>query len=79
MQYVFGDAFVCETAEVAKKLAFDPRVQMNCVTLEGDFYSPAGTLSGGSASSLSGGTDVLKKVKNLMKLEEEFRYCDQKL
>ncbi len=40
MQYVFGEAFVCEDSETAKKLAFDPRVNMLCVTIEGDVYSP---------------------------------------
>jgi structural maintenance of chromosome 2 len=40
IQFVFGEAFVCEDNETARKLAFDPRVNMQCVTLEGDVYSP---------------------------------------
>jgi structural maintenance of chromosome 2 len=40
MQYVFGDAFICEDNETAKRVAFDPRVRMRCVTLEGDVYNP---------------------------------------
>jgi len=77
MQYVFGEAFVCEDSETAKKLAFDPRVNMLCVTLEGDVYSPHGTLSGGSGST--SGLEILKKVKDLNKLEEELRYAEHKL
>jgi structural maintenance of chromosome 2 len=33
LRYVFSDAFVCDDAETAKKVAFDPRVRMRCVTL----------------------------------------------
>lgn len=77
MQYVFGDAFVCDNAEIAKKLAFDPKVGLNCVTLDGDLYSPQGTLSGGSGSS-TGQSDILKKVKDLNKLDEELRYTEHK-
>lgn len=76
LQYAFGDSFVCETAEIAKKLAYDPRVQMNCVTLDGDLYSPAGTLTGGSGSSLSQGEPILKKVKELLKAEEELTHVN---
>ncbi len=47
LKYVFSDAFVCEDAETAKKVAFDPRVRMRCVTLEGDTYNPSGILKGG--------------------------------
>lgn len=74
---MFGGAFVCEDGETAKKLAFDPRVNMICVTLEGDVYSPNGSLSGGSSSG--GGHEILKKVKELNKLEEELKYADHKL
>ena len=48
MQYVFGDCFVCEDSETAKKVAFDPRVRMRCVTIDGDTYNPNGILSGGN-------------------------------
>lgn len=75
MQFVFGDSFICEDNETAKKLAFDPRVNMTCVTLEGDVYSPSGTLSGGSSTN----TEILKKVKDLNKYEEELRYAEHKL
>lgn len=48
MKFVFGDAFVCEDSETAKKVAFDQRVRMRCITLDGDTYSPNGILSGGN-------------------------------
>ena len=74
---MFGDAFVCEDSSTAKKLAFDPMVNMLCVTVDGDVYSPAGTLSGGSDSTEK--MSVLKRSKELGKLEEELRYTDHKL
>lgn len=45
---VFGDVIVCEDADTAKKLAFDPRVNMRCVTLDGTMYDPEGVITGGS-------------------------------
>lgn len=69
---------MCEDNDTARKLSFDPRVNMNCVTLEGDVYSPNGTLSGGSSSN-ENSEDLLKNVKDLNKFEEELRYAEHKL
>ena len=54
MKYVFGDAFICEDTETAKKVCFDPRVRMRCVTLDGDTYNPSGVLTGGNDNSPQG-------------------------
>jgi structural maintenance of chromosome 2 len=60
-------------------VAFDPRVRMRCVTLEGDVYTPSGTLSGGSNGEEGRPDDsVLKRVKDLNKLEEELRFTEHK-
>lgn len=40
--------FVCDDADTAKKLAFDPRVNMRCVTVDGTVFDPEGIISGGS-------------------------------
>ena len=48
MKFVFGDVFICEDNETAKKVAYDPRVRMRCVTLDGDVYNPSGILTGGN-------------------------------
>ena len=48
MKFWFGDVFICEDNETAKKVAYDPRVRMRCVTLDGDVYSPNGVLTGGN-------------------------------
>lgn len=67
MEYVFGSSLVCEDAETAKKVTFDPAVRMKSVTLEGDVYDPSGTLSGGSSPSSSGVLVTLGKLNELNK------------
>jgi structural maintenance of chromosome 2 len=63
MKYLFGNVLVCDDAETAKKLAFDPYVKLKTVTLEGDIYHPTGVLEGGHTSQEQYG--MLKKVKEL--------------
>jgi structural maintenance of chromosome 2 len=67
MEYVFGSTLVCEDAETAKRVTFDPAVRMKSVTLEGDVYDPSGTLSGGSAPQSSGVLITLQKLNELSK------------
>lgn len=68
MEYVFGSTLVCADAETAKKVTFDPAVRMKSVTLEGDVYDPAGTLSGGSAPQSNG---VLVTLQQLNAINQE--------
>ena len=65
MDYVFGTTLVCEDAETAKRVTFDPSVHMKSVTLEGDVYDPSGTLSGGSSPNTSGVLLILQKLNEL--------------
>ncbi len=58
MKHIFGNVIVCEDAETAKKLAFDPFVKMKTVTIEGDIYNPTGTLEGGYTEN-----SLLRRVK----------------
>lgn len=69
MSYAFGNAFVCEDAGTAKKLAFSKDVNRRCVTLEGDDFNPSGTLTGGSRSTSS----LLLNLHDLMEAEEQLR------
>ena len=62
MEYVFGSTLVCQDAETAKRVTFDPSVRMKSVTLEGDVYDPSGTLSGGSSPNTSGVLVTLQKL-----------------
>ena len=47
MEYVFGNSFVCSDMNAAKKVTFDERINKKSVTLDGDSFDPAGTLTGG--------------------------------
>ncbi|KAI9792223.1 MAG: Structural maintenance of chromosomes protein 2 [Candelina submexicana] len=65
MDYVFGSTLICDDAETAKRVTFDPAVRLKSVTLEGDVYDPSGTLSGGSSPNSSGVLVTLQKLNEL--------------
>lgn len=65
MEYVFGSTLVCADTATAQKVTFDPSVRMKSVTLDGDVYDPAGTLSGGSAPQSSGVLVTLQKLNEI--------------
>ncbi len=54
MSFVFGSTFVCRNPEAAKLVTFNERIKTRSVTLAGDLFDPAGTLTGGAAESGSG-------------------------
>ncbi|KAL6711008.1 Structural maintenance of chromosomes protein 2 [Coniothyrium glycines] len=76
MEYVFGSTLVCEDAETAKRVTFDPAVRMKSVTLQGDTYDPAGVLSGGSTPQSSG---VLITLQKLNGITSELRSQEEQL
>ncbi|GFW62534.1 structural maintenance of chromosomes protein 2 [Trichonephila clavipes] len=47
MEYVFGNVFICPSMTSAKAVTFS-NVKKRSVTLDGEVFDPAGTLSGGS-------------------------------
>ncbi|OKL57101.1 hypothetical protein UA08_07553 [Talaromyces atroroseus] len=65
MNYVFGSTLICQDAQVAKTVTFNPSVRLKSVTLEGDVYDPSGTLSGGSSPNSSGVLVVLQKLHEI--------------
>lgn len=67
MDYVFGSTLICEDAETAKRVTFDPAVRMKSVTLEGDVYDPSGTLSGGSSPLSSAVLVTMQKLNEINK------------
>lgn len=74
MDFVFGNTLICDDANTAKKVTFDPAIRMKCITLKGDSYDPSGTLSGGSPSHSSGVLETLQKLNELnKKLENKER------
>lgn len=76
MEYVFGNTLVCEDAETAKRVTFDPNVRMRSITLQGDAYDPSGTLSGGSAPNSSG---VLVTMQKLNELNRQLKEAEASL
>jgi structural maintenance of chromosome 2 len=70
MKYVFGNAFVCNDAETAKTVTYNKMIGAHCATLDGDFYDPAGTLSGGSSKSTP---STLSRLHSLLEAEKKFQ------
>ena len=48
MQFVFGNAFICADMDAAKQVTYNEQIMKKSVTLEGDSFDPAGTLTGGA-------------------------------
>ena len=42
IEYVFGTTLVCESLDVARKVAFHPGVRARTVTIDGDVFDPSG-------------------------------------
>mmetsp|Transcript_33990 Transcript_33990/g.79502 ORF Transcript_33990/g.79502 Transcript_33990/m.79502 type:complete len:1210 (-) Transcript_33990:177-3806(-) len=76
MKFVFGGSLVCDTSATAKQVTFHPNVRVRSVTKDGDVYDPQGTITGGSAPQ---GGDVLQKLQELNRCEEEVRTKTQEL
>ena len=79
MEYVFGSTLVCQDADTAKRVTFDPNVRMRSITLEGDAYDPSGTLSGGSSPNSSGVLVTLQKLNDLTRRLSEAETSLQQL
>lgn len=82
MEFIFGSSFICENADIAKRVTFHPQIRTKSITLDGDVYDPEGTLSGGSRSNNS---NILLETQNynaLLKkqdlLEKELKEVSQK-
>eukprot|EP01117_Protostelium_nocturnum_P014197 TRINITY_DN5380_c0_g1_i1.p1 TRINITY_DN5380_c0_g1~~TRINITY_DN5380_c0_g1_i1.p1 ORF type:complete len:799 (-),score=367.12 TRINITY_DN5380_c0_g1_i1:1121-3517(-) len=71
MNFVFGNAFICENSAVAKKVTFDDLVRTKSVTIQGDVFDPSGTLTGGSRQNSN------SPLKNLQKLNEKKKELDE--
>jgi len=68
MAWIFGQIFVCKDMETAKKIAFHEKIMKKCVTLEGDLFDPAGTLSGGAPAKTG---SIILKLEELKDIQNE--------
>ncbi len=67
INFVFGNTLVCADLQSAKRVTFHKDVHMRSVTLAGDSFDPAGTLTGGSAAPAS--SSLLKRIGELTELK----------
>ncbi|ADM10971.1 chromosome segregation protein [Encephalitozoon intestinalis ATCC 50506] len=67
IEFVFGNFFMFESKEMARKVCFEQKVM--CVTIDGTVYDPKGTLSGGK-TSFKIGTVRRKDVEEIERLVE---------
>jgi len=83
MENVFGTSLVCDRMDLAKVIAFDQRVRTKVVTLDGDSFEPAGTLTGGSRSGLGTLLQSLQQLSDanqeLGARRERLRFVDHRL
>eukprot|EP00968_Pinguiococcus_pyrenoidosus_P020950 scaffold2618_cov240-Pinguiococcus_pyrenoidosus.AAC.13 len=63
MEYCFGSSFVCDNSEIARSLAFHPKIKTRCVTLDGDLYDPSGAMQGGGSSARQ--ESILRRLQEL--------------
>ncbi|XP_043674818.1 structural maintenance of chromosomes protein 2 isoform X1 [Vespula pensylvanica] len=74
MTWIFGQIFICKDMETAKRIAFHEKIMKKCVTIEGDIFDPAGTLSGGAPSKTGSvllKVEELKITQNLLKQKQQ--------
>lgn len=76
MEYAFGGTLICQDLDMAKLLAFHPRVQKKCVTIEGDVVDPAGVFEGGAVPKEE---PMLKSLEEIMTFEEQLKKTDDEL
>ena len=75
MKYVFGNTFVCQDSASAKAVTFNSEIRTRSVTLEGDVFDPAGTLTGGSRAqnnSVLGQLQTLNDAKGIFFTPQNF-------
>lgn len=76
MESVFGGAIICSSTEIAKRVAFDPKIRRKCVNLEGDVFDPSGTLTGGYQNM---NASTLTKYNEYRRIENEYNERRHKL
>jgi structural maintenance of chromosome 2 len=77
MRYVFGRTIVCKDVEAAKACAFSEGIRVRSVTLEGDLFDPAGTLTGGSRAPAS--NSILARFAELAEKQGQLAEHEQRL
>lgn len=69
MRFALGKTMVCQDVDAAKTCAFTEGIRAKSVTLSGDVFDPAGTLTGGSRAPAS--KSILMTFGELMDSRDE--------
>jgi len=76
MCHLFSNVLICRDLNIAEKVAYNPRVQTNCVTLDGDTVSVSGDLSGGAAKQ---GGSMLEQLVDIQDQEDQLGSLEKRL
>eukprot|EP01127_Copromyxa_protea_P022455 TRINITY_DN8057_c0_g1_i1.p1 TRINITY_DN8057_c0_g1~~TRINITY_DN8057_c0_g1_i1.p1 ORF type:complete len:1206 (-),score=371.97 TRINITY_DN8057_c0_g1_i1:59-3559(-) len=76
INFVFGTTFVSHSSDAAQKVTFHKDILARTVTMDGDIFEPAGTLTGGSKPQSA---DVLGALSELRKLQQQCADCKEEL
>ncbi|KAK3911305.1 Structural maintenance of chromosomes protein 2 [Frankliniella fusca] len=68
MEWVFGQVFICTDCDAAAKVTYNREISKRCVTLDGDVFDPAGTLSGGASGNRQVILTVLEELRSAQDL-----------
>lgn len=79
-EFVFSGALIVSNAEIAEAIAYNPKLQIRCITLDGDVYDPSGTLDGGYRDASSSillrsqeTKEIIAEIDKLYKRKEEMK------
>ncbi|KAF8781575.1 Structural maintenance of chromosomes protein like [Argiope bruennichi] len=76
MEYTFGDVFICPSMDAAQIVTFAENIRKKSVTLAGEQFDPAGTLSGGSINNKP---SILAEIAHIPKLKKAVEEKQQQL
>ncbi|XP_026292869.1 structural maintenance of chromosomes protein 2 [Frankliniella occidentalis] len=83
MEWVFGQVFICTDCDAAAKVTYNKEISKRCVTVDGDVFDPAGTLSGGAAGNRQMILSVLQELRSaqdfLQRNTEEMKNIEHQL
>jgi structural maintenance of chromosome 2 len=75
MEFIFGRTFICNDSRSAEKVTFDKSIRTRSVTLQGDVFDAAGTLTGGSRQT---STSVLLQLQQLNEVRAKLAEISEK-
>ena len=79
IEYVFGNAFLCDQSEIGKRITFNNNLNFSerfkSVTVEGDVFDPKGSLTGGAGNNGNMTSRILDGIYSLQKTMYDLHDC----